>query len=162
MDSIFFFLRDKRRLQFFLYIAVIAIPILTVCLLVISRCDDKRLAAGVDNSEGGKDYMYRGKSGIDKFPEPVAAFVAMYPESKTTYVNVRTDGAGKISGSIFCFTKDDFSKVADFYKSAGTVTEQSADGLSLEKSGTEIIISKNRIYDDDPIKGQTKFEIFFP
>ena len=69
------------------------------------------MAKGYDNEKGGKTYMYRENSGIDKFPEPIATLIAMYPESATTYINVSTDRAGNIVGNIYSFTKDDFSKV---------------------------------------------------
>ena len=162
MNSIFFFLRDKRRLKFFLYIVAIGMPILIISALVINHFDTKSMATGYDNEKGGKTYMYRENSGTDKFPEPVAALITMYPASETTYINVSTDSAGKIVGNIYCFTKDDFSKVTDFYKPAGTVIDQSEDRLALNKNGTEIIIAKERVYESDPIKGQTKFSIFFP
>jgi len=162
MEHIFFFLKDKRRLKFFLYIVAIGMPVLIISALVINYFDAKSVAEGCDNDKGGKTYMYRENSGIDKFPEPVAALIAMYPGSETTYVNVSTDNAGYIGGNIYSFTKDDFSKVMDFYKPAGTIIAQSENRLELDKNGTVIIITKERVYDSDPIKGQTKFSLFFP
>ncbi|MCL1942979.1 MAG: hypothetical protein FWF54_05460 [Candidatus Azobacteroides sp.] len=162
MEHIFFFMRDKRRLKFFLYIVAVGMPILIISALVINHFDTKSMAEGYDNDKGGKTYMYRENSGIDKFPDPVAALITMYPGSETTYINVSTDSAGNMGGNIYSFTKDDFSKVVDFYTSAGNVISRSENRLELEKNGTVIIIAKEKVYDSDPIKGQTKFNIFFP
>jgi len=162
MEHIFFFLRDKRRLKFFLYIVAIGMPVLIISALAIDYFDTKSMAKGYDNEKGGKTYMYREKSGIGQFPEPVAALIAMYPKSETTYINVSTDREGKIDGNIYCFTKDDFSNVIDFYKSAGSIVSQSENRLELDIKGTETIISKETVFDSDPIKNQTKFSIFFP
>ncbi|MCL1938521.1 MAG: hypothetical protein FWF52_09035 [Candidatus Azobacteroides sp.] len=162
MEHIFFFLRDKRRLKYYLYIVAIGMPILIISALTVNYCDTKSMAKGYDNDKGGKTYLYREKSGIDKFPEPVAKLIEMYPNSKTTYINVSTDRMGKIGGNIYSFTKDDFDKVMDFYKSRGNIIDQSENRLKLNNKGTVIIITKERVYDSDPIKGQTKFNLFFP
>ena len=162
MENIFFFLRDKRTLKFFLYIVAIGMPVLVIFALATDYFDTKSMAKGYDNEKGGKTYMYREKSGIEKFPEPVAALIGMYPKSETTYINVSTDSAGKIGGTIYCFTKDDFGMVTDFYKSAGSIVNQSENRLELDIKGTKTIIAKETVFDSDPVKNQTKFSIFFP
>ncbi len=126
----------------------------------LTAYEDREAEKGTANDKGGISYYYRG-SGTDNYPEPVARLIPVYPNSKTTYINVSTDKNQELEGDMLAFTPDALGKVIAFYKQKGKLIEASTDHLAFEINRQNISISKENSYDDDPIKGETKFEIRF-
>ncbi|TDG36435.1 hypothetical protein EZJ43_07910 [Pedobacter changchengzhani] len=160
MSSILFLLQNKERRKIFFLCIGIGLPMLLLTAVGINYYESSSEAEGTPNDKGGISYYYRESSDAEKLPEPVTKLISKYPNSKVTYINVSTDKAGTIGGDFISFTKDDFKKVKDYYGKTGKVVDQDGDRLEIENAGVKISITKENIYEDDPIKDQTKFKIY--
>ena len=160
MANLSFFFTNKERLKFFLKCVVIGVPLLLLAGWAVNSFEDSEAEKGTANDNGGLTYYYRGSS-TENYPEPVTKLLALYPNSKTTSINISTDKNNELEGNMLVFTPDELSKVISFYKQKGKVIDESSDRLEFEINGQNITISKENTYDDDPIKGETKFEIRF-
>lgn len=161
MENYFFFFKNKERAKFFLKCVLIGMPILLLLAWGVNRYEDSEAEKGTVNDKGGYDYAYREGAGAKTYPEPVAKLVEMYPNSQTTYINVSTDKNNELEGNMLVFTPDDLGKVIAFYKQKGRMISEEKERLEIEKNGQNITISKEKVYEDDPIQGETKFEIRF-
>ncbi|SHE45762.1 hypothetical protein [Pedobacter caeni] len=162
MDNLFFFLKDKKRLKFLLLCIAIAAPILIGAVLVVNYYEANEQAAGTPNDKGGISYYYRESDGAKELPKVVTNIVPNYTSGQTTYFNVSTDSKNKLGGNLYVFTKDDFAKVKEFYKQSATIIDESDESLEIIKNKVKITISKEKIYEDDPIQNETKFNVYFP
>lgn len=161
MANLSFFFSNKERLKFFLKCVLIGMPLLFLAGWAVNTFEDSEAEKGTANDKGGINYFYRESSGIKTYPEPIGKLIPMYPNSQSTYLSVSTDKNNELEGNIVVFTLDELSKVIAFYKQKAKVINESADRLELEKDGQNFVIGKENAYDDDPIKGETKFEIRF-
>ncbi|KQN35082.1 hypothetical protein ASE92_10685 [Pedobacter sp. Leaf41] len=161
MSNVTFFFANKERLKFLLKCIAIGMPILLLSAWAINSFEDKEAEKGEANDKGGMNYYYREGSGADKYPEPVAKLLQMYPGSQATYINVSTDKNNELEGDIYSFTADDISKVYSFYKKGAKVIDDTPERVELEKNGQNFVITKEKVLEDDPIKGETKFGITF-
>ena len=159
MEHLLFFLRDKKRLKFLIMCILIGMPILFLVGWGVNYYEALEAEKGTPNEKGGINYYYRENTGADKFPEPAAKLVAMYPNSETTYFNFSTDTQNELDGNINVFTPDSISQVIAFYKKTGKVISEEKTRLEFEKNGQNIVISKENRTDEDP-EG-TKFSISF-
>ena len=161
MSNVTFFFANKERLKFLLKCILIGMPILLLSAWAINSFEDNEAEKGEANDKGGMNYYYREGSGADKYPEPVAKLLQMYPGSQATYINVSTDKNNELEGDIYSFTSDDISKVYSFYKQGAKVIDDTPERVELEKNGQNFVIAKEKVLEDDPIKGETKFGITF-
>ncbi|RZL14692.1 MAG: hypothetical protein EOO96_30505 [Pedobacter sp.] len=155
------FLKDKKRLKFLLKAILIGMPILLLLAWGVNHFEDNEAEKGTANDKGGVNYYYRENSGAENYPAPVAKLLQMYPKSQATYINVSTDRNQELEGDIFSFTSDGMDKIFSFYKQGAKVIDETADRVELEKDGQNFVLTKEKILEDDPIKGETKFGITF-
>jgi hypothetical protein len=161
MENLMFFFTNKTRLKFLLKCLLIGMPILFLVGWEVNSYEDSEAEKGTENDKGGITYYYRDNTGADSYPEPVAKLIKMYPNSQATYINVSTDKNHELEGNIHLFTPDSISKVIAFYKQGAKVISETGDRLEFEKNSQNIVLSKERVLADDPIKSETKFDITF-
>ncbi|RYD79331.1 MAG: hypothetical protein EOP55_05005 [Sphingobacteriales bacterium] len=136
-------------------------PILLLAAWGVNSYEDNEAEKGEANDKGGITYYYRESSGADNYPEPVAKLLQMYPKSQATYINVSTDKNNELEGDIYSFTTDSMEKVVAFYKQGATLIDETPDRVEMEKDGQNFVITKEKVLEGDPIKGETKFGITF-
>ncbi|WP_316795394.1 hypothetical protein [Pedobacter agri] len=161
MGQASFFFANKERLKFLLKCFAIGLPILLLMAWGVNSFEDNEAEKGTANDKGGVNYYYRENSGAENYPAPVAKLLQMYPKSQATYINVSTDRNQELEGDIFSFTSDGMDKIFSFYKQGAKVIDETADRVELEKDGQNFVLTKEKILEDDPIKGETKFGITF-
>ena len=162
MDNLFFFLKDKKRLKFLLLCIAIAAPILICSILFVNYYEANEQAGGTPNDKGGISYYYRESDGAKELPKVVTDIVPNYTNGQTTYYNISTDSKNTLGGNLYVFTKDDFAKVKAFYKPSATIIDETDERLEMIKNKVKITISKEKVYEDDPIQNETKFNVYFP
>lgn len=163
MNTLLYLLTNRERRKAFLLILGIAIPIFAAAIVVVNVLERRQGIEGTPDGKGGTEYYYRESSGLDALPPVLAKRVAIYPGSEVTYMNVKVAADGSMQGDLLGFSPDPFPKIAGFYKTSATVTEDSPGLLELERPGLRIRISEENTYPDDPVSGQTKYRIgFYP
>lgn len=159
--SLPYFFKNTRRLRFFLFVLAIMAPILAITIFWVSRSEDNAAFKGLPDDKGGTNYIYNKNSGFKELPPAVAKHIALYPNAEYPYMKVNISKQGNPGGSIYGYTKDDFSKVAAFYKNGRQLRNESADRIDWLYGNGFISVEKVTTQSHDPIQGQNKFKIFF-
>ncbi|RQO30616.1 hypothetical protein DBR32_07730 [Taibaiella sp. KBW10] len=161
MSSIFFLLSSKPKIKIFLICLAIGIPIILISIYVVTLYETSTQFDGIANDKGGMNYYYRETSGTEKLPVPIAKVLMLPPDSKATYINVDTDPAGTLSGYLTVFSPNDFSRIKTYFKTGATVIEEQEEDIKITRNAVKMQISKEKVREEDPKQGQTKYEIRF-